>query len=327
MPGGVERNHQPQIKDTTLWKPHRNSRRALALGVGASVVSITGRPALAQTTPAPVTDIDILNFALTLQHLEAAFYNQRLTRFSASDLSGASFVPLVGTLISATLFDNFKAIRDHENVHVDILKSTIRSLGGVPVDPCQYNFGYTNFDGFVAVATVLENTGVMAYDGALGMIQNPDLRTAGATIATVEARHAAYLNLISLTIPFPAAYDTAKRMQEILAAAGPFITSCVATPGTGGGAATKAVAGPKDASTVQQFYLLDGTASVAFDGRPLKYSWTMISGNAGLTGASTATPTANFLLFGPATFELTVTDSAGGTAKDTVTINYAGKGK
>ena len=319
--------------ETTPQFTPRSSRRnffttgALALGVGASAVTITGRPALAQTTPAPVTDIDILNFALTLEHLEAAFYNQGLTRFSASDFSGASFVPLVGSLIGATLFDNFKSIRDHENVHVDTLKTTIRNLGGVPVDPCQYNFGYKDFDGFVAVATLLENTGVMAYDGALGMIQSPALRTAGATIATVEARHAAYLNLISLTIPFPAAFDMGKTMQEILAAAGPFITSCVATPGTGGGATTKAVAGPKDVTTIQQFLLLDGSASVAFDSKPLMYSWTVLSGNAGLTGAMTATPTANFLLFGPAMFELTVTDSAGGTAKDTVTINYAGNGK
>ena len=319
--------------ETTPQFTPRSSRRnffttgALALGVGASAVTITGRPALAQTTPAPVTDIDILNFALTLEHLEAAFYNQGLTRFSASDFTGASFVPLVGSLIGATLFDNFKAIRDHENVHVETLKTTIRSLGGVPVDPCQYNFGYTNFDGFVAVATLLENTGVMAYNGALGMIQSPALRTAGATIATVEARHAAYLNLISLTIPFPAAFDMGKTMQEILAAAAPFITSCVSTPGAGGGATTKAVAGPKDASTIQQFFLLDGSASVGFDSKPLKYSWIVLNGTAGLTGASTATPTANFLLFGPAVFELTVTDSAGGTAKDTVTINYAGNGK
>ncbi len=319
--------------ETTPQISSRSSRRnffttgAMTLGIGASAVTITGRPAMAQTVPAPVTDIDILNFALTLEHLEAAFYNQGLTRFAASDFTGASFVPLVGNLIGAKVFDNFKAIRDHENVHVDALKATIRSLGGVPVDACQYNFGYTNFDGFVAVATVLENTGVMAYAGALGMIQSPAVRTAGATIATVEARHAAYLNLISLTIPFPAAFDTGKTMQEILAAAGPFITSCVATPGGGGGAATKAVAGPKDATTIQQFLLLDGSASVAFDSKPLKYSWTVLSGNAGLTGVTTATPTANFLLFGPAVFELTVTDSAGGTAKDTVTINYAGNGK
>ena len=77
-----------------------------------------------------------------------------------------------------------------------------------------------------SVTTLLENTGVMAYDGAVRLIKNPAILTAAATIATVEARHAAYLRLVTGDIPFPAAFDTPRTMTEILAAAGGFITSC-----------------------------------------------------------------------------------------------------
>jgi hypothetical protein len=63
---------------------------------------------------------------------------------------------------------------------------------------------------------------VSAYDGAIGLIDAPELQTAGATIATVEARHAAYLNDLNGDSPFPAAFDTPLSMEEVLAAAAPF---------------------------------------------------------------------------------------------------------
>ena len=61
-----------------------------------------------------------------------------------------------------------------------------------------YDFGdaYGSPEGFMQTAMALENTGVRAYDGAAKYIENPDLLTAAGTIVAVEARHAAYLNLI-----------------------------------------------------------------------------------------------------------------------------------
>jgi rubrerythrin len=124
------------------------------------------------------------------------------------------------------VYDYFKLIRDHEVIHVATLIQVITSLGGTPVGSCTYNFGYTSVDQFVAIAQALENTGVMAYDGAIALIVNPDLQTAAATIATVEARHASYLNLLNGNVPFPSAFDTPKTMSEILAVAGQFIVTC-----------------------------------------------------------------------------------------------------
>jgi len=93
------------------------------------------------------------------------------------------------------------------------------------------------------------------------------------------------------------------------------------------GAKTTAVAGPKNATVVVRSMLLDGTASTAANGQPLTYSWTVPQGytSVGLTGAATATPTVQFSTSrGTYAFQLTVTDSTGTSATDTVTVNYQG---
>lgn len=206
---------------------------AKLIGGGAAALALAGTPlfsgakmAMARPAASPLTDIDILNYALTLEHLEATFYVQGLNTFTRGDFQSARFIRGLGGRISSTVYNYFQLIRDHEVTHVQTLITTIQNLGGTPVGPCTYNFGYTNVDQFVAIAETLEDTGVMAYDGAIALIENPDLQTAGATIATVEARHASYLRLINGHVPFPAAFDTPKTMAEILALIAPFIVSC-----------------------------------------------------------------------------------------------------
>jgi len=83
---------------------------------------------------------------------------------------------------------------------------------------------------FLETAQLLENTGVMAYDGAIRYVDAGANLQAGAQIATVEARHAAYLNLINRDSPFPDAFDMGKKPSEIVAAvkATGFIVSCPA---------------------------------------------------------------------------------------------------
>ena len=80
------------------------------------------------------------------------------------------------------------------------------------------------------MARLLENTGVKAYDGAIAHVEAEPLLTAGATIATVEARHASYLNLINGYQPFPSAFDdpVAPRTicKKVQAENGGFIVRC-----------------------------------------------------------------------------------------------------
>jgi hypothetical protein len=166
--------------------------------------------AAAQTTF--TSDIDVLNYALTLEHLEAAFYEMAADYQFGNDAYGNSiddYVAMVG---------------EHEAAHVETLTSVITQLGGDPVARGTYDFGVTDAASFLKTAAVLENVGVAAYDGAGQFIENADLLTAAGSIVAVEARHAAYFNLLQGTSPFPAAVETPMTPDEVLAAAGGFIT-------------------------------------------------------------------------------------------------------
>jgi rubrerythrin len=185
-----------------------------------------------------VTDIEILNYALTLEHLEAVFYTEGLKKFGKSDFrnyfkKNPPTSQGIKELEGEEVYEEFVRIRNHEQTHVTTLKSVIRSLGGTPVPECKYNFNKTafkSFEDFLAVAEFLENTGVSAYDGAIAYIKAAKLQTAGATIATVEARHASYLNLINGDEPFPRAFDKPVAPRKICKAVqaenGGFIVSC-----------------------------------------------------------------------------------------------------
>ena len=194
-------------------------RTAKLFGAGAMLTD-------ALSAQSPPSDLTLLNFAMTLENLEATFYSQGLSQFSSADFGNSTFIQNFGGLISGDVYAYFGIIRDHEQQHVRTLSTLITGMGGTPAKPCTYNFGYQSADDFVMVAAVLENTGVMAYDGALAQVNSSTLKTATATIATVEARHASYLNLLTGTSPFPAAFDTAATSAAILAAAAKYITAC-----------------------------------------------------------------------------------------------------
>lgn len=190
---------------------------ALAYAVIGTVPGST-RMALAQdSTPemAPfASDIEVLNYALTLEHLEAAFYRDGISQFT---FGSDPFNNSIDTMLTA--------IRDHEQGHVDTLTDVITQLGGTPVEEATYDFGYTDAQSFLATAAAIENLGVSAYDGAGQYIETPDLLTAAGSIVAVEARHAAYLNLITGAEPYPSAFETPMSPDEVLGVAGPFIVS------------------------------------------------------------------------------------------------------
>jgi hypothetical protein len=186
---------------------------AITIGL-AGTIPATRMTAFAQDI-ALVTDLDVLNYALTLEHLEYAFYRDGIGNFTfGNDPFGQS------------IDTNLAAIRDHEGAHVTALTDAITSMGGTPVTEATYDFGYgTDPVAFLATAAALENTGVSAYDGAGQYIQTPDLLPVAGGIVAVEARHASYLNLITGADPFPNAFEVALTPAEVLEIATPFIVA------------------------------------------------------------------------------------------------------
>ncbi len=174
-------------------------------------------------------DLEIANYALTLEHLENAFYKQVT---GSGRLSGKALTYL-------------QVVGRHEQEHVDFLTTFIRQAGGTPVAAARgYDFaklGDLNSQaGILKVAEMLEQTGVLAYDGVAFEIKDKKILAAAGSIVAVEARHTAAIRTLltaqqsatnagaavpsgNIDMPVPNAFEKALRPQEVLAAVGPII--------------------------------------------------------------------------------------------------------
>jgi hypothetical protein len=174
--------------------------RAGLAGGGALAASFGLDPALAAAATSK-GDIAILNYALTLEYLEAAFYTEAE---AMGALSGelALFAQVVG---------------EHERAHVKALKAV---LGRKAVKKPKFNFRGTTEDAakFAATAQVLEDTGVAAYKGQAPKLKSDALLDAALAIHAVEARHAGWIRDINGAPPAPAAFDAPKSKGQVLAA-------------------------------------------------------------------------------------------------------------
>lgn len=181
-------------------------RGALVTGglYGAGAVTGFVKSAFAQEG---MGDVDILNFALTLEYLEAAFYEEALAK---AGLSGDA----------KALAQEFG---DHEKEHVDALTGAIEKLGGKPVQAPGVQFPLKDEASFLKLAQTFEDTGVYAYNGAAPMISSMDILATAGSIANLEARHAAAIRNLAGEDPSPDAFDKTLSQDEVLKAVKPFI--------------------------------------------------------------------------------------------------------
>jgi hypothetical protein len=140
--------------------------------------------------PSPSTVLGILNYALTLEYLEEQFYN-----------TGLQCQNLFPTTIETNAFTT---IHKHEVAHVAFLQNAIVSLGGTAVASPKFDFTggsgsgkgpfrdvFSNYETFLTLAQVFEDTGVRAYEGQLdALLQGGPLLSAALGIHSTEARHA-----------------------------------------------------------------------------------------------------------------------------------------
>ena len=129
--------------------------------------------------------VNVLNFALTLEYLEADFYAMGLD----SD-----------DLLDGDIRETVAQIGKHEDQHVEFLRAAIAGAGGTAVEKPEFDFTaggtfddvFSNQDTFLALAQAFEDTGVRAYKGQAGNLSG-DVLTAALQIHSVEARHAAMI--------------------------------------------------------------------------------------------------------------------------------------
>jgi rubrerythrin len=184
-----------------------------------------GAPAAATTTPEAdnAGDLKIVNYALTLEYLEATFYQEALDAGVIEDKQIAELV---------------KGLADTEQQHVEALIATAKSLGGTPASKPRTRFQDTiakGADTILMTAATVENLGAAAYLGQAAKIKSKDILAAALTIHSVEARHAAALNQLvgrgfggkgGLEGSLPdGAFGKPMDMDAVLKAVAPFIAS------------------------------------------------------------------------------------------------------
>jgi rubrerythrin len=158
-----------------------------AIGGGAVLSALAPGTALAKGAPPKSFgkgDIGILNYALTLEYLESAFYTE-----ATNNQASTGFIKNAQTQVA------LKKVTADEGTHVAYLK---KALGGKAVSRPKFDFmGTTSSEAtFTATAFALENEGVHAYSGQAGNIQAGAILKAALSIVTVEARHASVFGLI-----------------------------------------------------------------------------------------------------------------------------------
>ena len=170
---------------------------------------------------AAVTDADILQYALTLEHLENVFYKGAISKFPMKAFTDAGF--------SAAYYDNLKYIAHDEEQHVELLTSSLAAAGAKPVAACTYSFPYTDPKSFVTLASVLEGVGTSAYLGGAGLITSKTYLGVAGSILVTESLHTS-IQRFSLGEIGPAnPYGTPLGLNPVYTLAAAFITSCPTT--------------------------------------------------------------------------------------------------
>lgn len=173
-------------------KQFRNIGRVLALSAIPLALGSMFKKAYGRT---PQDVLGVLNYALTLEYLEAEFYSTAITK--------TSLFPTAASLGA------FTTIANHENAHVALLKKAITDSGGTPVNKPTFDFTaggkfspFTDYPTLLILAQAFEDTGVRAYKGkATVLMENPDVLTVALQIHSVEARHAAHLRYMRRNLP------------------------------------------------------------------------------------------------------------------------------
>jgi len=177
----------PEVFERTSQRRHILKSFGAKVAVAALPIALGSmfKKAYAQTG----SIVDVLNFALTLEYLEARFYKTAVEESPGLLPSGAPAAAIA-------------TIAAHEAQHVTFLQTAITAAGGTPVASPTFDFTagglfpdvFTNYATFLAVSQAFEDTGVRAYKGQAGFLMNDNaVLTAALNIHSVEARHASHI--------------------------------------------------------------------------------------------------------------------------------------
>ncbi len=194
---------QEAAEKVNRYASRRSFLRGTGVMVGGALIASAVPGSAMAAAATPKSDVAILNFALTLEYLESAFYKGALKNAN-----------LKGELLRFA-----KVVSDHEAQHVTALQ---KALGSKAVKSPKFDFKGSNHSSstFGPTSVVLEDTGVSAYQGQAPLITNQDVFKAAIAIHPVEARHAGWIRQILGMTPAPDTFNPALTKAEVLAAVG-----------------------------------------------------------------------------------------------------------
>jgi len=233
MPDQVTHDHRPDEAPGALNRlaedPHSRKRFLRLAGAGAAgalavALAACGSDDTKTTSTAAAgagattmskdaanrQDLEIVQYALTLEHLEAGFYKTVAASglFSGKDL------------------DQIKRLQATEEAHVGALTGVVSKLGGTPAPAPKAKFPLKDAKSVLALAATVENLGAAAYLGQAPRISSPEILAAALSIHSVEARHASALNrAIGKPVTPDGAFGKPASMATVLAAVKPFIVA------------------------------------------------------------------------------------------------------
>lgn len=175
--------------------------RLTAAGAGTvalGAVLAAGAPRLGLSGTSQARDVEILNYALVLEELTAAFYARAVD----------------GGALEGELAEFADVAAGHEREHVEVIR---KALGSQAKPAPRFAFGnaVTSPDRFARTALALEELAVSAYNGQVANVSKPVLQAA-AGIVSVDARHAAWIRAIRGRPPASQATDVAKTRKQVL---------------------------------------------------------------------------------------------------------------
>jgi ferritin-like protein len=202
--------HSPELAEVEVEMDRGAFLTKGALAVGAIYGSLAVGPFIRRALAmGGAGDVDILNFALTLEYLESAFYEQGLKTAKLGSDSGKVA----------------QEIGSNEKDHVKALTGAVSMLGAKPAAVPSVDFGgaVKSESAFLKLAQTFEDTGVSAYNGAGPMLKNKDLLAVAGGIVQVEGRHAARIRLLNGAPPAPDPFDVPLSKDQVLRAVQPYV--------------------------------------------------------------------------------------------------------
>jgi rubrerythrin len=181
-------------------------RGALATGAVYGIGAIGPYVSSALSATA-ADDVNVLQFALSLEQAESAFYKAALANAG-----------LTGDAQKLA-----KAFGAQEDDHVKALSDLINQLGTKPSAPPKFTFGLSDQASFLKLAVSLEDTGVGAYNGAAPAVRTPEILSTLGSIVQTEGRHSAALRMVAGQDPAPEAFDKPIGPAQASAAVKPYV--------------------------------------------------------------------------------------------------------